>query len=116
MSGMQIITLAAVFVALASAGASSCRVKQAREAAETARGEAENLRARLEAVEAENAVQREILARAYEAVNRASEAVEEAATDHVERIEKIDHADSDWLMCPLPDGVRDAFAAGSHPD
>ena len=113
MSGMQILTLAAVFVALASAGASSCRVKQAREAAEIARSEAETLRARLEAVEAENAAQREILARAYEAVNRASEAVEEAATGHVERVEKIDHADSDWLMCPLPDGVRDAFRDGA---
>lgn len=116
MSGMQIITLAAVFVALATAGASLCGIKQAREAAETAHNEAETLRARLEAVEAENAAQREILARAYEAVNRASEAVKEAAGDHVERVEKIDHADSDWLMCPLPDGVRDAFAAGSHPD
>ena len=113
MSGMQILTLAAVFVALASAGASSCRVKQAREAAEIARSEAETLRARLEAIEAENAAQREILARAYEAVNRASEAVEEAATGHVERVEKIDHADSDWLMCPLPAGVRDAFRDGS---
>jgi hypothetical protein len=113
MSGMQIITLASVFIALATAGASSCRVKQAREAAETARGEAETLRARLEAVEAENAAQREILARAYDAVNRASEAVEEAATGHVERVEKIDHADGDWLMCPLPDGVRGAFRDGS---
>lgn len=113
MNGMQIITLAAVFVALASAGASSCRVKQATEAAEIARDEAEDLRARLSAVEAENAAQREILAHAYEAVNRASEAVEEAAGDHVERIEKIDHADGDWLMCPLPAGVRDAFRDGA---
>lgn len=113
MSGMQILTLAAVFVALASAGASSCRVKQARETAEIARSEAETLRARLEAVEAENAAQREILARAYDAVNRASEAVEEAATGHVERVEKIDHADTDWLMCPLPAGVRDAFRDGA---
>lgn len=113
MSGMQIITLAAVFIALASAGASSCRVKQAREAAEIARSEAETLRGRLEDVEAENAEMREILARAYEAVNRASEAVEEAATGHVERVEKIDHADGDWLMCPLPAGVRDAFRDGA---
>lgn len=116
MNGMQIITLAAIFVALATAGASSCRIKQAREAAEIARGEVEDLRAKLSAVEAENAAQREILARAYDAINRASIAAKEAATDHVERIEKIDHADGDWLMCPLPDGVRDAFAAGSHPD
>ena len=113
MSGMQIITLAAVFVALATAGASSCSIKQAREAAETARGEAKTLRARLETVEAENAEMREILARAYAAVNRASEAVEEAATGHVERVEKIDHADTDWLMCPLPAGVRDAFRDGT---
>lgn len=113
MNGMQIITLAAVFVALATAGASSCSIKQARETAETARSEAETLRGRLEDVERENAAQREILARAYEAVNRASEAVEEAATDHVERVEKIDHADGDWLMCPLPAGVRDAFRDGA---
>lgn len=113
MNGMQIITLAAVFVALATAGASSCRVKQALEAAETARGEAEALRGRLEDAERENAEIREILARAYEAVSRASEAVEEAATGHVERVEKIDHADGDWLMCPLPAGVRDAFRDGA---
>lgn len=113
MNGMQILTLTAVFIALASAGASSCRIKQAREAAETARCEAETLRGRLEDVEAENAEMREILARAHEAVNRASEAVEEAATGHVERVEKIDHADTDWLMCPLPAGVRDAFRDGT---
>ena len=114
MSGMQILTLAAVFVALATAGASSCSIKQAREAAETARCEVETMRGRLEDVEAENAELREILARAHEAVNRASKAVEEAATGHVERVEKIDHADTDWLMCPLPDGVRDAFRDGSY--
>lgn len=112
MTGQQILTIGAIAVALATAGASSCSIKQAREAAETARCEAETLRGRLEDVEAENAELREILARAYEAVNRANEAVEEAATDHVERVEKIDHADTDWLMCPLPAGVRDAFRDG----
>lgn len=112
------IAIAAVLVltALALAGALVYQTKRAREAAETARGEAETLRARLEAVEAENAEMREILARAYAAVNRASEAVEEAATDHVERIEKIDHVDGDWLMCPLPDGVREAFTADGDTD
>lgn len=113
MNGMQIITLASIFVALATAGASSCSIKQAREAAEIARGEVEDLRARLSAVEAENAAQREILASAYDAINRASLAVEEAETEHAKRIEKIDHADGDWLMCPLPDGVRDAFRDGA---
>lgn len=109
MTGQQILTIGAIVIALASAGASSCKVKQAQEAANFARSEAEALRARLEAAEAENAAQREILARAYEAVNRASEAVGEAAKNNAERTEKIDSADSDWLMCPLPDGVRDAF-------
>ena len=115
MTGQQILTIGAIAVALASAGASSCRVKQAQEAAKTARCEAETLRGRLEDVEAENAEMREILARAYEAVNRASEAVEEAAKSHAERIETIDTADPDWLVCPLPDGVRNAFKNG-NPD
>lgn len=115
MTGQQILTIGAIVIALASAGASSCKVKQAQEAAKTARGETEALRARLEAVESENAAQREILARAYEAVNRASEAVGEAAKSHAERIETIDSADSDWLVCPLPDGVRNAFKNG-NPD
>lgn len=113
MTGQQILTIGAIVIALASTGASSCKVKQAQEAAKTARSEVETLRGRLEDVEAENAELREILARAHEAVNRASKAVEEAATGHVERVEKIDHADGDWLMCPLPAGVRGAFRDGA---
>lgn len=109
MTGQRIITLAAIFIALASAGVSSCQVKRAEETARIARSEAEDLRARLQDAEKENAAQREILARAYDAVNRAGEAVEEAAKGHVERLEKIDHADGGWLMCPLPDSVRAAL-------
>lgn len=108
MSGQQIITLLAVFVALATAGASSCKVKRAEETARIARSEAEDLRARLQDAEAENARMREILARAYDAVNRAGEAVEEAAKGHAERLEKIDQG-GDWLLCPLPDSVRTAL-------
>lgn len=117
MTARQIVIAAILaLTALALAGALVYQTKRAREAAEIARSEAEDLRARLSAVEAENAAQREILARAYEVINRASEAVEEAATEHVERTEKIDHADSNWLMCPLPDGVRDAFTADGDSD
>lgn len=113
----QIVTAAILaLMALALAGALVYQAKRAREAAEIARTEAESLRVRLSAAEAENAAQREILARAYEAISRASEAVEEAAGEHVERIEKIDHVDGDWLMCPLPDGVRDAFTADGDTD
>lgn len=112
MTGQQILTIGAIAVALATAGASSCSIKQAREAAETARGEAETLRGRLEDVECENAEMREILARANEAISRATKAVEEAAAEHVERIEKIETVDPDWLMCPLPDELRDMFGDG----
>lgn len=109
MTGQQIITLAAIFAALASVGASSCKVKRAEESARIARNEAESLRAQLQDAEDENARMREILARAYDAVNRAGEAVEEAANGHVERLEKIDQADDAWLLCPLPDSVRAAL-------
>lgn len=108
MRWQQIIVLFAVFVALASAGASSCKVKQAEESARFARDEAETLRVQLQDAEEENARIREILARAYDAVNRAGEAVEEAAKGHVERLEKIDQG-GDWLLCPLPDSVRAAL-------
>lgn len=113
MSGQQIITLFAAFVALASVGASSCKLEQAKESARIARDEAESLRAQLQDAEKENAAQREILARAYDAVNRANAALEKAAYEHVERIEQIDAANPDWLMCPLPDGVREAFGSGT---
>jgi hypothetical protein len=108
MTGQQIITLAAIFVALASVGASSCKVKRAEESVRIARDEAETLRVQLQDAEAENARMHEILARAYDAVNRAGEAVEEAAKGHVERLEKIDQS-GDWLLCPLPDSVRSAL-------
>jgi hypothetical protein len=108
MSGQQIITFAAIFVALASAGASSCKTKRAEESARIARDEAETLRVQLQDAEAENARMHEILARAYDAVNRAGEAVEEAAKGHAERLEQIDQS-GDWLLCPLPDSVRSAL-------
>lgn len=110
MSWQQIIMLAVTFVALASVGASSCKAKHAEESARIARDEAESLRAQLQDAEDENARIREILARAYDAVNRAGEAVEEAAKGHAERLEKIDQG-GDWLLCPLPDSVRAALCS-----
>lgn len=107
---IAIIILSAL--ALATAGVSSCQTKRAQEAAKLARGEAETLRERVEVLERENREIREIMARANEAISRAAKAVEEAAAGHVERIEKIETVDPDWLMCPLPDGVREAFRDG----
>lgn len=112
MSAARAIIAVLIFAALALAGVSSCLTKQAREAAKLARSEAETLRERVEAVERENAEIREILARANEAISRANEAVKEAASDHVERIETIETVDPDWLMCPLPDELRDVFRSG----
>lgn len=109
MSRQQFIALAVALVALASVGALSCMAKHAEEEARIARSEAESLRVQLQDAEEENARMREILARAYDAVNRAGEAVEEAAKGHVERLEQIDQADDDWLLCPLPDSVRAAL-------
>lgn len=109
MNAARIIIAVLVLAALALAGVSSYQTKRAQEAATLARSEAETLRARVEAVERENNDIREILARANEAISRANEAVKEAASDHVERIEKIETVDPDWLMCPLPDELRDVF-------
>lgn len=105
MTPSRVIIVILSILSLALVGASSCLIQQAK----IARGEVETMRSRVESLERENVEIREILARAYDAVNRASDAVEEAATGHAERIEKIDHANDDWLICPLPDGVRDAF-------
>ena len=111
------IAIAVIFLACAIvAGVSLCIVKQAKRDAQTARTEATELRARLTDAEAENAQLRAVLARAYAAMERAGEAVEEAAKSHAERVEKIDTVDPDWLMCPLPDGVRAGFADDTDGD
>ena len=112
MTSARVIISILSMIALTLAGVSACLTKQAREAAELARGEAETLRARVEALEVENREIREIMARANEAVSRATKAVQEAAAGHVERIEKIETVDPDWLMCPLPDELRDLFRDG----
>lgn len=112
MTHARIIIIILSVIALAVAGVSSCQTKRAQEAAKFARSEAETLRERVEALERENREIREIMARANEAITRANLAVQEAAAGHVERIEKIETVDPDWLMCPLPDGVREVFRDG----
>lgn len=113
MTGQEFITLAVTFVAVASVGATSCKLKHAEESARIARDEAESLRVQLQDAEAENARMHEILTRAYDAVNRSNAALEKAAYEHVERIETINAVDPDWLVCPLPDGVREAFGGST---
>ena len=113
MTPARIIIVILSMITLAVAGVSSCQTKRAQEAAKLARSEAETLRARVEALEQENAKIREIMARANEAIARANLAVQEAAAGHVERIEKIENVDPDWIMCPLPDELRDVFRDGT---
>lgn len=112
MTPARIIIVILSMITLAVAGVSSCQTKRAQEAAKLARSEAETLQSRVEALEVENREIREILARANEAIGRANLAVQEAAAGHVERIEKIETVDPDWLMCPLPDELRDMFRDG----
>lgn len=109
------IAIAILLIILAvSTGVSSCQVKHAQNDANFARSEAERLQVMVETLEAENAKMREILARANEAIARANLAVKEAAAGHVERIEKIENVDPDWIMCPLPDELRDMFREGKN--
>ena len=112
MTPARIIIVILSVIALAVAGVSSCQTKRAEEAAKLARGEAETLQARVEALEVENREIREIMARANEAISRVTKAVEEAVAAHVERSKKIEAVDPDWLMCPLPDELHDMFRDG----
>lgn len=110
------IVLICVILVIMSARVSSCRTKQAQNEARLAQIEAENLKASLNEAEAENARLREILVKTYEALERADKAIEEASKDHEKRLDEIGGVDGDWLLCPLPDGVRSAFcgADGNH--
>lgn len=112
MTPARIIIIILSVLTLAVAGVSSCQTKKAQDAAQLARSEAETLRERMEVLERENREIREILARANEAISRATKAVEEAAAEHVERDKKIETVDPDWLMCPLPDELHDLFRDG----
>lgn len=111
----SIVLICVVFVILL-ARVSSCQTKQAQNEAKLAQIEAENLKASLNEAEAENARLREILAKTYEALERADKAIEEASRDHEKRLDEIGSVDGSWLQCPLPDGVRSAFCGtdGNH--
>lgn len=87
-----------------------CSGREARRDIQAAREETHEARAELAAVKAENNVLREYTQRANEAVLRATRAVEEALSKHDERRQSIDNSNTGWLMCELPDGVRNAFA------
>ena len=64
----------------------------------------------LESERQENARLREIVERSNRALEATVRYLERSANENTKRIDAIDDADSDWLQCPLPDEVRDAFS------
>ena len=83
---------------------------------QAARAETSEARAALAAAQAENATLREYSMRSHAAILRATVAIQEALGKHEERRQSIDNSSPDWLMCELPDGVRDAFACYTDGD
>lgn len=70
----------------------------------------------LERSEAENARMRELVSRANQALERTLNQVEKAKEQNDDRKDKIDDAPADWLMCPLPDEVREALGDYCYSD
>ena len=93
-----------------------CSRRDARRDIQAARAETSAAREALAAAQAENATLREYSTRSHEAVLRATAAIQEALGKHEERRQSIDNSSPDWLMCALPDGVRDAFACYTDGD
>lgn len=83
----------------------------AQEEVNKARIEAETAKVAFETVNGENEKLREMMLKANEAVSRVLNIIEESQVKHEERIQTIenDPAAADWLVCDLPDSVRDAF-------
>ena len=93
-----------------------CSRRGAQRDIQAARAETSAAREALAAAQAENATLREYSMRSHDAVLRATVAIQEALGKHEERQQSIDTSDPNWLMCALPDGVRDAFACYTDGD
>ena len=107
-------TIAIVLYSLVCLGMSliivECSGRNAQRDIQAAKDKAEEAQEALAVALAENATLREYTRRSDEAVLRATAAIQEALGKHEERRQSIDNSSSDWLMCELPFGVRDAFA------
>ena len=64
---------------------------------------------RINYLEQENGLLIKTIERANMALERSRIAIEQAIGENNDRLSQIDSVDDDWLMCPLPDGVREAF-------
>lgn len=87
-------------------------VRLSRMTSENERLRAENgaLADSLESERQENARLREIVERSHRALEATVRYLERSANENTKRIDAIDDANSDWLQCPLPDEVRNAFS------
>lgn len=82
----------------------------------TYKNKAEGIEIALRNSEDENKRLRELIVRANNALDEGLKQIEEAKKRYDERNEKIDDAPTDWLQCPLPDEVREAFGAYCYSD
>lgn len=118
---IKIVIILAVIVALAifSTIQSCQKSKLERKVSEYEQKNAE-LSESLDVANQENAHLRDMMTRANKALEKMIKRAEEAKANDNKRNEKIDDADPDWLQCPLPDELREAFGAycysyaGSH--
>lgn len=107
-------TIAIVLYSLACIGLSliivECSGRNAQRDIQAAQDKASEAQAALAVALSENATLREYTRRSDEAVLQATAAIREALGKHEGRRQSIDNSSSDWLMCELPGGVRDAFS------
>lgn len=87
----------------------SCKVNKLKKEVDSYKAKTELLNDSLDVVISENKRLRDMMMRANTALEKMVEKEEKAKDVYDERNEKIDDADTDWLMCPLPDDVREAF-------
>lgn len=86
------------------------RIKSANAEIEKLQTECAELKEALAESEQENTHLRDMMELANKALEKAVERLEQGKQEYDERNQQIDNADSDWLMCPLPDDVRNAFS------
>lgn len=94
----------------------SCKVSTLKKEVDTYKKRAEMLNDSLDIATDENNRLRDMMARANDALEKMVKEVEAAKDDYDRRNEKIYDADIDWLMCPLPDEVREAFGEYCYSD
>lgn len=87
----------------------SCQLRQTEQALRESRQVIDDLRRVNEQTNLELIKQKDLLNRSNDAINRADKEIKKALKRYEERNEDISNSDSEWLMCPIPDGVREAF-------